>query len=182
MSHVIERRKGDRFAILAEARVFQNDRFVADVMITDLSTASARLQTSMVLPARFTLRLNDGRQAMVDYLWRIDDQVGVQFCEPLRPARVTPGDQPFVERRKDDRLTVLSEARIFQNDRFVADVLIKDLSANGARIQTSSDLPARFTLRLIDGRQTIVDYLWRIDDQVGVRFREPLRPTHAGAV
>ncbi len=88
MLQPVERRKGERYTILADAKVYCRGEFVADVKVTDLSHKGARIQTQSLtsLPARFHLVLSDGRQTIVDYLWRIDDQVGLLFREPLRQA------------------------------------------------------------------------------------------------
>ncbi len=89
MAAFVERRTGERFPTLADAKILNDGKHLADVKITDYSARGARIQTigKVFLPARFTLQLDDGRAAMVDYLWRIDDQVGVVFLEPMKEAR-----------------------------------------------------------------------------------------------
>jgi hypothetical protein len=86
MATHIERRKGERFACLIEAEIISNGRRMAGAKITDFSTNGARIEValSVSVPARFTLRLKDDRQTEVEFLWRIDDQVGVLFLEPMK--------------------------------------------------------------------------------------------------
>ncbi len=92
MSTHVERRKGERFACLIEAEIISRGRTIATGKITDFSNGGARVEValSVAVPARFTLRLKDQRETEVEFLWRIDDQVGVLFLEPMKEVLREP--------------------------------------------------------------------------------------------
>ena len=83
----------------------------------------------------------------------------------------------IVERRASPRQRRLNGAKIvFNNNSSVIDCIVRDLSAQGARLVVSRPvgIPDRFDLRIDrNGACHSSKVTWRADDQIGVSFDLP---------
>ena len=79
------------------------------------------------------------------------------------------------DRRVEPRRRVFKRGKIITNGlNSIVDCMLRDLSANGARIRVDHlyTPPDRFELLIVDsGAKLIVDVRWRAGDEIGVQFR-----------
>lgn len=84
------KRRSSRHRVLKDGKiVMTNNRSVVDCCIRDLSDTGARLtcQDPLAVPNEFRLLFASSltiRDAKV--VWRREDQVGIHFTSPIRPA------------------------------------------------------------------------------------------------
>ena len=78
-----------------------------------------------------------------------------------------------LEHQKEERLRTIKAGRIiFYHDRCVVKCLVRDLSKNGAKLQTdiAIDCPDNFELALHEGPTFDCFVVWRKANLMGVRF------------
>lgn len=78
-----------------------------------------------------------------------------------------------LERRGQARVECLIEVAVDFNDVLKESVIVRDISATGAKIEVPADLfiPQRFDLAgLIDGSKVRCELVWRKADVIGVKF------------
>ena len=76
-------------------------------------------------------------------------------------------------RRNDQRLKVLKEAKIMLTDWHSVDCLVRDIGTGGARLEFSGPvyLPKQFRLRIVSGNVTIpAEPVWQRRGEAGIRF------------
>ena len=91
------------------------------------------------------------------------------------------GERPEIWQERARRHRVLKSARVtYAGNAISVDVVVRDLSITGARIEALQDLPLpdTFHLRFNDGRRADCAVVWPAGDQVGVRFFKPIEMQH----
>ena len=82
-------------------------------------------------------------------------------------------EEQDIEHRKEKRLRTIKAGRIiFYHDHCVIKCLVRDLSENGAKLQTeiAIDCPDNFKLSLHEGPTFDCFVAWRKVNVIGVRF------------
>lgn len=90
--------------------------------------------------------------------------------------RATSPQTSSPERRRDERVQCVLEARVDFNDVLREEVIVRNLSRGGAMIEVPRNLfiPQQFYLSgLIDDQRIHCELVWRRGEEVGVRFTAP---------
>lgn len=77
------------------------------------------------------------------------------------------------ERRADQRLKTLKEAKVMLTDWISVDCILRDISAGGARLEFEHPitLPKEFRVHIVSGNITIpAEPCWQRRNEAGVRF------------
>ena len=94
----------------------------------------------------------------------------------MRPRKRLP--PPDVERRAEDRRRVVKRGEIrFMRGTFSVDVVIRDQTADGARLEVPLDatIPDAFDLAIpVEMRRIACAVTWREPGRMGVRFLGPV--------
>ena len=80
-----DRRRGDRYRVRIAASLSEGGGHCEDVVLTSLSAEGCRFSVSREMPlgAKITLELSRAGALAAEVLWRVDEQHGVRFAEPL---------------------------------------------------------------------------------------------------
>jgi hypothetical protein len=115
-----ERRKNVRQKSFLQGRIYYNNRRSSlDCLVRDISEQGARLRFSEAVTIPDALELyipnrNETRRARIQ--WRLNDEVGVEFCDEHVAAPASQGDlEARVHRLENDVATLQRKVRELMN-------------------------------------------------------------------
>lgn len=170
---VEELRSAPRFTLLIRSAklICESGEYLC--VIRDVSASGVRLRIFHPLPAveRFALELSSGERFEIDRVWEAQDHAGFRFADWIDVQDFIAEASPYPKRAL--RLRLEFPATISANGAN-AQALVRDLSREGARIETDLPLAIRqkvnFTAR---GLPPIVGSVcWRSSSAYGLVFQQ----------
>ena len=142
-------------------------------IIRDVSASGVRLRVFHALPPveRFELELSTGETYALDRVWEAADHAGFRFADLIDVTTFIAEASPYPKRGL--RLRLEFPAKITA-DGASAEATIRDLSREGARIETTAPLAIRQKVHLAaKGLPTIVGSVcWRSSSAYGLVFQQ----------
>jgi len=170
---VDELRNAPRFTLLIRSAKLICDSAEYLCIIRDVSASGVRLRIFHPLPPvpRFSLELSTGERYALDRVWEAADHAGFRFADLIDVTTFIAEASPYPKRGL--RLRLEFPAKITA-DGASAEATIRDLSREGARIETTAPLAIRQKVHLAaKGLPTIVGSVcWRSSSAYGLVFQQ----------
>lgn len=170
---VEELRSAPRFTLLIRSAklVCEDSEYLC--IIRDVSASGVRLRIFHPLPPgqRFALELSTGERFEIERVWEAKDYAGFRFADWIEVKDFIAEASPYPKRAL--RLRLAFPAAIY-TDEGVAGVTVRDLSREGARIETTIPLAIRQKVKLTaDGLPPIIaNVCWRSSVAYGLVFQQ----------
>jgi hypothetical protein len=170
---VEELRAAPRFTLLIRSAKLICDSGEYLCVIRDVSATGVRLRIFHPLPPcqRFELELATGERFEIERVWETPDHAGFRFDDSIDVHEFIAEASPYPKRAL--RLRLDFPAAI-ATDGGVAGVTVRDLSREGARIETTMPLAIRQRLKLTaDGLPPLMaSVCWRSKSAYGLVFQQ----------
>ena len=170
---VEELRSAPRFTLLIRSAKLIADSGEYLCIIRDVSASGVRLRIFHPLPPgeHFALELSTGDRFEVERVWEGPDHAGFRFADWIDVHQFIAEASPYPKRSL--RLRLDFPAAI-ATDGGVAGVTVRDLSREGARIETTMPLAIRQKLKLTaEGLPPIIaNVCWRTQSAYGLVFQQ----------
>ena len=170
---VDELRSAPRFTLLIRSAKLICEGAEYLCIIRDVSASGVRLRIFHPLPPvqRFLLELSTGERYELDRVWEASDHAGFRFADWIDVTTFIAEASPYPKRAL--RLRLEFDAKVTA-DGVSAEATVRDLSREGARIETTLPLAIRqkvyFTAK---GLPTIVGSVcWRSKSAYGLVFQQ----------
>jgi hypothetical protein len=170
---VEELRSAPRFTLLIRSAKLICDSGEYLCVIRDVSASGVRLRIFHALPPSrsYKLELSTGDRFEVERVWESKDHAGFRFADWIDVHGFIAEASPY--RKRALRLRLDFPAAI-ATDGGVAGVTVRDLSREGARIETTMPLAIRQKVKLTgDGLPPIIaNVCWRSTTAYGLVFQQ----------
>jgi hypothetical protein len=170
---VEELRSAPRFTLLIRSAKLVCSHGEYLCIIRDVSASGVRLRIFHPLPPAqtFELELATGERFQVDRVWEAKDHAGFRFADWIDVQDFISEASPYPKRAL--RLRLDFPAAI-ATDTNVAGVTVRDLSREGARIETTLPLAIRQKVKLTaEGMPAIIgNVCWRSNAAYGLVFQQ----------
>ena len=170
---VEELRSAPRFTLLIRSTKLICNSGEYLCVIRDVSASGVRLRIFHRLPPgeRFELELSTGDRFEVERVWESKDHAGFRFADWIDVHGFIAEASPYPKRAL--RLRLDFPAAI-STDNGVAGVTVRDLSREGARIETTMPLAIRQKVRLTaEGLPPLIgNVCWRSSSAYGLVFQQ----------
>jgi hypothetical protein len=170
---VEELRSAPRFTLLIRSAklVCEGSEYLC--IIRDVSASGVRLRIFHPLPAgqHFALELSTGERFEIERVWEAKDYAGFRFADWIEVKDFIAEASPYPKRAL--RLRLAFPAAVY-TDGSVAGATVRDLSREGARIETTIPLAIRQKVKLTaDGLPPIIaNVCWRSSVAYGLVFQQ----------
>ena len=166
-------RAAPRFTLLIRSAKLICDTGEYLCVIRDVSASGVRLRIFHPLPPfeRFSLELATGDRFQVERVWENPDQAGFRFSDWINVQSFIAEASPF--RKRALRLRLHCPAMV-ATEGGAAGATVRDLSREGARVETSMRLAIRQKVKLTgDGPPPLIgNVCWRSSTAYGLVFQQ----------
>jgi hypothetical protein len=176
-----ERRGEERHTALLRIGKLITEQDQRLCMIRNISSAGAmvRLYQPIELGARVQVEPTPDCPVPAVVIWVQDDLAGIAFLEPIDVVAALRGgkvDGPYRRASRTPRVKLQRHARMCTED-LECEVVLCDVSLNGAKIETGEALPTNTEVALfVDGLAPLSGRVrWRRDGHVGLEFDIPMQ-------
>ena len=140
-------RAAPRFTLLIRSAKLLCDRGEYLCIIRDVSATGVRLRTFHPLPAvkTFTLELSSGERFDLERVWEGGDHAGFRFAGSIDVKDFIIEASPYPKRALRLRIEFPAQLEV---DGQSAEAMVRDLSREGARIETALPLAIRQKVRI----------------------------------
>lgn len=170
---VEELRSAPRFTLLIRSAKLICEHGEYLCVIRDVSASGVRLRTFHELPPcrDFQLELATGERFAIEHVWETEDHAGFRFADWIDVKAFISEASPYPRRAL--RLRIEFPATV-EADGMTANAMVRDLSREGARIETSMLLAIRQKVKLTaSGLPPIVGSVcWRSNLAYGLVFQQ----------
>jgi hypothetical protein len=168
-----ELRSAPRFTLLIRSAKLICDSGEYLCVIRDVSATGVRLRIFHPLPPgpQFQLELSTGDRFEIERVWEASDHAGYRFPDWIDVQGFIAEASPYPKRALRLRLDYPAS---LTSDAAVAGVTLRDLSREGARIETAMPLAIRQKVKLTgEGLPAIIgNVCWRSNSAYGLVFQQ----------
>ncbi len=176
-----ERRTEERLTTLLRIAKLITTRDQRLCMVRNISSAGAmlRLYQPITLGEPVQVEITPECPVAATVIWTMDDHAGVAFVEPIDVIAALRGcagkSNPYRRATRLPRLRVEREARLCTDD-IECDVVLCDVSLNGAKIVTDAELAEDVEVAIfVGGLHPLSGRIrWCHDRHAGVQFDVPI--------
>lgn len=171
-----EMRAAPRFSLMIRAAKLVGTRGEYLCVVRDVSATGTRLRLFHEAPqeAHLFLELGSGDRFAVERVWERDSHAGFRFAAPIDVEAFI--EEPRSHQRKGLRLKIERPGLVHASG-LAAPAMMRDISQQGARIDTGMFLAVEELLRLeVDGLPPrVAKVRWRREQSYGLIFEETFR-------
>lgn len=171
-----EQRAAPRFSLMIRAAKLVSEHGEYLGVVRDVSASGTKVRLFHDLPAEthLFLELGNGERFAMERVWAREGHVGFRFSAPIDVGAFIeePGQYP----RRPLRLRIERPGLVHAAG-LAAPVLLRDISQQGARIETGIHLAVEELVRLeVDGLPSrVAKVRWRLEHAYGLVFEETFR-------